>query len=102
MKFAKFLATVLLSGAAQAAHVTKPNFVFIMTDDQDQRLGSVDYMGSVQKHLKKEGTTLSRHFCAVSLCCPSRVSLLTGKAAHNTNVTDVKPVCPLSMRHRRI
>ncbi|KAJ4153304.1 hypothetical protein LMH87_009796 [Akanthomyces muscarius] len=91
MKCASFLATVLLSGAARAAHAPKPNFVFIITDDQDQRLGSVDYMDSVQKHLKKEGATLSRHFCTVSLCCPSRISLLTGKAAHNTNVTDVKP-----------
>lgn len=97
MKFAKSLAVVLLSATGQAATTTKPNFIFIITDDQDQQLGSVDYMDSVQKHLKTEGTTLSKHFCTVSLCCPSRVSLLTGKAAHNTNVTDVKPVFPLSI-----
>jgi N-acetylglucosamine-6-sulfatase len=67
----------------------KPNFIFIMTDDQDLHLNSIDYQQSVQKHFKQEGTWFKKHFCTVSLCCPSRVSLLTGKAAHNTNVTDV-------------
>lgn len=48
-------------------------------------------MPSLNKLLVNEGTTYQRHFCTVALCCPSRVSLLTGKAAHNTNVTDVSP-----------
>ena len=87
----------LLLGAAGAAAVmcnlsttiTKPNFIFIMTDDQDLHLNSIDYQASVQKHFAQEGTWFKKHFCTVALCCPSRVSLLTGKAAHNTNVTDV-------------
>ena len=70
-------------------NVNKPNFIFIMTDDQDLHLDSIEYQKSVQKHFKQEGTWFKKHFCTVSLCCPSRVSLLTGKAAHNTNVTDV-------------
>lgn len=67
----------------------RPNFVFIMTDDQDLHLQSLAYQASVQKHFAREGTFFGKHFCTVALCCPSRVSLLTGKAAHNTNVTDV-------------
>ena len=67
----------------------KPNFIFIITDDQDLHLNSIDYQPSVQKHFAQEGTWFKKHFCTVALCCPSRVSLLTGKAAHNTNVTDV-------------
>ncbi|EGX89205.1 arylsulfatase precursor [Cordyceps militaris CM01] len=85
------LAAVLLGTAVQATTDGKPNFIFIITDDQDQQLGSIDFMDSVKKHIRNEGTTFSKHFCTVSLCCPSRVSLLTGKAAHNTNVTDVAP-----------
>jgi N-acetylglucosamine-6-sulfatase len=94
--------TLLLASASAAAvlgsaqyamrgstNVSKPNFIFIMTDDQDLHLNSVDYQPSVQKHFKQEGTWFKKHFCTVSLCCPSRVSLLTGKAAHNTNITDV-------------
>ncbi|KAF1947425.1 arylsulfatase precursor [Clathrospora elynae] len=84
-------ALLLLSAgiAAVTGRSTKPNFIFIMTDDQDLHLNSIDYQQSVQKHFAQEGTWFKKHFCTVSLCCPSRVSLLTGKAAHNTNVTDV-------------
>lgn len=70
---------------------SRPNIVFILTDDQDQRMGSLDYMPLVRKHLLAKGTQFSRHYCTVALCCPSRVSLWTGRAAHNTNVTDVNP-----------
>lgn len=79
--------TAAVMGAVQNA--TKPNFIFIMTDDQDLHLDSIEYQKAVQKHFKQEGTWFKKHFCTVALCCPSRVSLLTGKAAHNTNVTDV-------------
>lgn len=64
---------------------------FIFTDDQDAKLNSLDYMPSVRKHLLDEGTHFQDHYCTVALCCPSRVSLWTGKAAHNTNVTNVVP-----------
>ncbi|KAH7066826.1 arylsulfatase precursor [Paraphoma chrysanthemicola] len=84
-------ALLLLSAGINAvtSHVSKPNFVFIITDDQDLLLDSVSYQQSVQKHFAQQGTWFKKHFCTVSLCCPSRVSFLTGKAAHNTNVTDV-------------
>lgn len=68
---------------------TKPNFIFIMTDDQDLHMDSLKYMPAVQKHFGNGGTFHEKHYCTVSQCCPSRVSLLTGKAAHNTNVTAV-------------
>ena len=73
-----------------AANTTvKPNFIFIMTDDQDLHMDSLKYMPAVQKHFGNGGTFHEKHYCTVSQCCPSRVSLLTGKAAHNTNVTAV-------------
>jgi hypothetical protein len=69
----------------------RPNIVFILTDDQDLHMNSLSYLPFVQKHLINKGTFYRRHFCTIALCCPSRVSLWTGKAAHNTNVTDVNP-----------
>lgn len=70
---------------------SQPNIVFVLTDDQDLHLDSLNYLPSIRKHLLEQGTFYKRHFCTIALCCPSRVSLWTGKAAHNTNVTDVQP-----------
>lgn len=99
-----FLAAGLFSvngGASTHHEVTKnpghssetkqPNFVFIMTDDQDLHLDSLNYMPKLQRHIGNEGTVFERHFCTIAVCCPSRVSLMTGRLAHNTNVTDVNP-----------
>ncbi|KIX07139.1 uncharacterized protein Z518_05116 [Rhinocladiella mackenziei CBS 650.93] len=70
---------------------SRPNIVFILTDDQDLHLDSLSYMPHVKKNLIDRGTLFQRHYCTIALCCPSRVSLWTGRAAHNTNVTDVNP-----------
>jgi hypothetical protein len=69
----------------------RPNIVFIITDDQDLHLNSVDYTPLTRKYIAEEGTTFNSHYATIAVCCPSRVSLWTGKAAHNTNVTDVFP-----------
>ncbi|KAI1377251.1 putative arylsulfatase [Hypoxylon crocopeplum] len=69
----------------------QPNVVFVLTDDQDVHLSSLDYMPLVKKHLLDQGTYFSRHYATTAVCCPSRVTLWTGRFAHNTNVTDVKP-----------
>ncbi|KAL2018715.1 hypothetical protein VTK56DRAFT_421 [Thermocarpiscus australiensis] len=69
----------------------KPNIVFILTDDQDLHLQSLDYLPLIKKNLIDKGTLYKRHYCTTAICCPARVSLWTGKLAHNTNVTDVSP-----------
>ncbi|KAK4241186.1 alkaline-phosphatase-like protein [Achaetomium macrosporum] len=69
----------------------KPNIVFVLTDDQDLHMQSLDYLPLIKKHLIDNGTLYKRHYCTTAICCPSRVSLWTGKLAHNTNVTDVNP-----------
>ncbi|KAF4989809.1 hypothetical protein FDECE_14590 [Fusarium decemcellulare] len=72
-----------------ASAAEKPNVIFILTDDQDLLLDSLTYLPFVKKHIVDRGTYFRRHYCTNALCCPSRVSLWTGKAAHNHNVTDV-------------
>ncbi|KAI1801373.1 putative arylsulfatase [Daldinia bambusicola] len=69
----------------------RPNVVFVLTDDQDVHLSSLDYMPQVKKHLLDQGTRFASHYATTAVCCPSRVTLWTGKFAHNTNVTDVSP-----------
>ncbi|KAK2598380.1 hypothetical protein N8I77_011800 [Diaporthe amygdali] len=79
----------LLTRKGHAQTASGPNIVFIMTDDQDKRLGSLDYMSVVQRELVAKGTEFSNHYTTQALCCPSRSSLLRGQQVHNTNITNV-------------
>ncbi|KAJ3074013.1 hypothetical protein HDU99_001807, partial [Rhizoclosmatium hyalinum] len=67
----------------------QPNIIFLLTDDQDKHLGSLEYMPFVKKHLIEKGTVFENHFVTSAICCPSRVSVLKGQFAHNTGFTDV-------------
>ncbi|KAI5243090.1 arylsulfatase [Aureobasidium subglaciale] len=80
-----------LAALVNCALAKQPNILFIITDDQDGHMGSVEHMPLLKKHLIEKGTSFENHFCTIAICCPSRVNLWTGRAAHNTNVTDVGP-----------
>jgi N-acetylglucosamine-6-sulfatase len=81
--------TALLGAAVVLASQEKrPNILFILTDDQDVHMQSLDYMPLLHKYMINEGTSFDNHYCTVSVCCPSRVNLWTGRAAHNTNVSE--------------
>jgi arylsulfatase A-like enzyme len=69
----------------------RPNIVVILTDDQDLHMDSVDYMPLLKTYVIDQGTFYKHHYCSTAICCPSRVTLWTGRNAHNTNVTDVFP-----------
>src|SRR3954468_5386385 len=72
-----------------------PSFVVIQTDDEtlDQlytvfNAGGVDIptMPNTLSMIARRGITFNRYYVSYPLCCPSRVSLLTGRYAHNHNV----------------
>lgn len=88
--FCSFAAVSYITPFVLAQEAKRPNVVFILADDQDAKLNSIDYMPNVQELLIDKGTHFKSHYCTVAWCCPSRVSLWTGKAAHNTNVTNVE------------
>lgn len=54
-------------------------------------MDSLAYMPFLKHHVADHGTFFRRHYCTVALCCPFRASMWTGKAAHNTNITDLHP-----------
>lgn len=85
------LNTLFLAALAQVAVAKRPNILFVLTDDQDLHMESVQHMPYLQRLIVDEGTTYSQHYCTVALCCPSRATLWTGRAAHNHNVTNVAP-----------
>lgn len=73
----------------QAITKKRPNFVFVIVDDMDKEMGSLEFMPKTKKLLRDQGTEFTNHFVTASVCCPSRMSVLTGMFAHNTNFTDV-------------
>jgi arylsulfatase A-like enzyme len=73
----------------------RPSFVVIQTDDETlDQLYTVFNAGGVEvpampntlSTIAGRGITFNRYYVSYPLCCPSRVSLLTGRYAHNHNV----------------
>lgn len=85
------LLAVVVHANGNTSLMKRPDFVMIMTDDQDLHLDSLQYQPAVQKYFAAGGTFFKKHFCTMAQCFPSRVSLWTGTADHNTNVTDIQP-----------
>jgi len=81
------------TGAA-AASPQRPSFVVIQTDDQtlDGLYATFGHepelraMPNALDLIARRGMTFNRYYVSYPLCCPSRVSLLTGRYAHNTGV----------------
>ncbi|KAJ5111971.1 hypothetical protein N7532_000016 [Penicillium argentinense] len=77
-------------GHGQGPHDSKkPNIVFILSDDQDARLGSTDFQSVLHKEIFDKGIRFINHFGTTAQCCPSRAGLLRGQVSHNTNITHV-------------
>ena len=76
-------------GPRAAAATSRPNIVFILTDDQ--RWDELGFMPQVQSLLQAQGATFTNSFVSNSLCCPSRTTILTGLYSHSTDVYFNKP-----------
>ena len=74
-----------------------PSFVVIQTDDQTldglyaaftpfPGAAEIRAMPNTLDLIAGRGETFNRYYVSYPLCCPSRVSLLTGRYAHNTGV----------------
>jgi N-acetylglucosamine-6-sulfatase len=69
---------------AQTAPSTKPNILFVLTDDM--RISDLQFMPQTRKLLSGEGVKFTRAFVTNSLCCPSRATILRGQYAHNHEI----------------
>ncbi|MBC8163353.1 MAG: sulfatase [Roseiflexaceae bacterium] len=65
---------------------TRPNIVLILADDLDIQLGSLEVMPNLKALLAAQGASFDQAFVPISLCCPSRASLLRGQYPHNHGV----------------
>lgn len=62
----------------------KPNIIFILADDM--RYDDFSYMPRTRDLIGSQGMTFSKAYVPLGLCCPSRVSILTGMYTHNHKV----------------
>lgn len=77
----------LASFALAVENTTRPNILFILTDDHAvQALGSGSHDSPVPlpqfQKLASQGMVFDRSFCTNSICGPSRASILTGRHSH--------------------
>ena len=82
------MAKKLLVLSCAVALAARPNFVFVLTDDQDVLLGSLGGMPTAQRILSA-GRRYDHAFVDTPICCPSRTSTLSGLYGHNLGPADV-------------
>lgn len=100
-------ASWLLSlGAAAAPSTERPNLVLVYVDDlRADGLSATGNPYLETPHLDRiaqEGVLFTRSYVTTSLCCPGRASVLTGKYAHKTGVTDNQPKRDFLASHRTV
>jgi N-acetylglucosamine-6-sulfatase len=83
------LASAALPARALAQAQTRPNVVFVMTDDQTPE--SMKVMTKTREGIARAGTTFTRMIATYPLCCPSRSTYLTGQYSHNHGVVNNVP-----------
>ncbi len=75
---------LLSSVLAFCKAASKPNIIFILTDDQDILLNGFSTMNQTQALLVDQGMIFNNAFVSSPVCCVSRSSIMTGRYVHNT------------------
>jgi N-acetylglucosamine-6-sulfatase len=70
---------------ADAQTADRPNIVFVMADDLDER-SMQDLPGIRELMGGTNGTTFQNAYVTYSLCCPSRATILRGQYPHNHEI----------------
>lgn len=74
---------LLLVAACSKSDQERPNIVFVLVDDMNERL--LPYLPRLARLMPEHGLTM--HLAVPTpVCAPSRATILTGKFAHNTGV----------------
>ena len=81
----------LVDKKSDVSYSSKPNIVFILTDDQAWNVlgkdGRYEFMKTPNiDQLSREGLVFENAFVTTSLCSPSRACFLTGSYAHTNGV----------------
>jgi len=88
------LVIVLLAAAGGACSPglgggsSRPNIILFITDDQTAGTVSRDTMPNTWRWMWHGGRAYPDFSISDPLCCPSRMTIMTGRYAHNTGVVD--------------
>ena len=89
--------------AAGSAPRSRPNIIFILSDDiRWNAMSCAGHPALKTPHIDRlanEGVRFANMFCTTSLCSPSRASILTGLYAHSHGVRDNFTELPAGLTH---
>jgi N-acetylglucosamine-6-sulfatase len=74
---------------AEAQTTSRPNIVFVMADDLDER--SMQELPGIRQVMGSNGTTFQNAYVTDPLCCPSRATFLRGQYPHNHDILGNAP-----------
>jgi N-acetylglucosamine-6-sulfatase len=75
--------------SSSAQTVSKPNIIYIVTDDMRKDDLNSRYMPKTISLLANRGMTFKSAFVSTAWCCPSRATTMRGQYAHNTGVWSI-------------
>ncbi len=62
--------------------ISRPNFIFILTDDQDYLFNSISVMPSALSFIGNNGLTFKNAMVATPVCCPRRTQPIGARFFH--------------------
>ena len=80
------LASTACRDGTGARTVPRPNIIVVMTDDQRWDTITQETMPFVMRRLQRRGVTCTNAFATTAVCCPARLSFLTGNLASRHGV----------------
>lgn len=89
----RILLVPLLLALAATPLAAAPSFVFVLLDDASVlEMNHERAMPETHRLVRAKGVSLSRFYISNAICCPSRVTFLTGRYSHNNGVlTNSRP-----------
>jgi N-acetylglucosamine-6-sulfatase len=80
---------LLARGDVSRAASAKPNVILFVTDDQTVR--DMLALPRTEALVGGNGATFEKAYASMPLCCPSRITMLTGQYAHNHRILGNTP-----------